>query len=242
MRHRRRVLAQVSSWHLSADAVHDLDEVLVLAGYRVDVLATRTHRETGRETKALGPTSWTIPSAVEANDYLHRLVGLARHDELAGRIVVQRVLPGLLAIVRRRAAGGCEGRLEELLGAVWMSIRTMRLEPRSEHVAASLVYDATYRAFTAPRRRRSASEVVIDPRVLDDNPAAPRVSPCEELAEVIAAARCEGMTDGDAELLRQLLALGSTTAVAAARNVTPRTVRNHRDRITYQLRRATTAA
>lgn len=238
MRLRRRVLAQVNGWHLGAEEVHDLDHVLVLAGYRVDILATRTQGAAPVPSREL----FTVPSAVDANRYLHRLVELARTDELAGRIVVQRLLPGLLAIVRRRSVRGCDGLLEELLGAVWMSIRTMRLQPRSEHVAASLVYDATYRAFTAPRRRRSASEIVIDPRLLDDSPASATVSPCEELAEVIAAARCDGMTDGDAELVRQLLTLGSTTAVAAERKVTPRTVRNHRDRVTYQLRRAAATA
>ena len=135
-----------------------------------------------------------------------------------------------------------DGLLEELIGAVWISIRTMRMPAEDQHIAAALVLDATHRAFTAPLRRRSASEVTIDPRLLEETPTSNAVSPCEELAEVLVEARRAGLTDGDTELVRQLLALGSTTAVAEARRVTPRTVRNHRDQVTYRIRRLATAA
>ena len=57
----------------------DLDELLALAGHGT----ARTP---------------------EANAVLGRLVDVAHVDELASRVVVQRLLPGLLAIVRRRGA------------------------------------------------------------------------------------------------------------------------------------------
>ena len=117
---------------------------------------------------------------------LVRLVEIARTDELASRVVLQRVLPGLLAVVRRRRRPGRDGSFEELIGAAWLAIRSCRTDRRPPHVAANLVRDAAYRAFIAPGRRLSATEVSVDPRTLEETPATTVLSPCEELA---AAAR-----------------------------------------------------
>ena len=124
----------------------DLDELLALAGYRVEDTPTR-------------------------NDVLVRLVELARTDELAARVVLQRVLPGLLAVVRRRRQpGDADGRSRSWSARRgWRSGRAGRIaEP--PHVAANIVRDAAYRAFIAPGRRRSATEVSVDPRTLDETP------------------------------------------------------------------------
>jgi hypothetical protein len=190
----------------------DLDELLALAGY------------------------WCAPTC-ERNEVLLRLVARARHDDLAGRIVLQRIMPGLLAIVRRRAAREQRGAFEELIGAAWMTIRCCAVERRPDHVAATLVRDAAYRAFTAPTRRRSATEVSVDPRVLDETPAPVTVSSFEELAALVAEGRRAGMAKRDLDLVRDLVRVGSPSVLAAQRNVTPRTIRNHRDRVTGQLRR-----
>jgi hypothetical protein len=212
LRRRRDVVATVRSWGVTSRPFADLDELLELAGYRV-------------------------AGTAENNEVLRRLVTLARHDDLAGLIVVQRILPGLLAAARRRAVPGQNGSFEELIGAAWMAIRGCPVERRHTHVAANLVRDAAYRAFTAPTRRRSATEVSVDPRVLDETPADVVISSFEELATIVADARRAGMAASDLDLVRDLVRLGSPGELARRREVTPRTIRNHRDRVTAQLRR-----
>ena len=98
---------------------------------------------------------------------------------------------------RRPPAGGAphHGAFEELIGAAWMAIRCCPVERQPDHLAANLVRDAAYRAFTAPTRRRSATEVSVDPRVLDETPAPTAVSPFEELAGLVADGRRAGMND-----------------------------------------------
>ena len=88
---------------------------------------------------------------------LRRLVELAATDELAARVVVQRILPGLLAVVRRRR-GASDNVFEELLGAAWIAIRTFNSARSPRSVAASLISDADYAAFRAAGRRRSSQE------------------------------------------------------------------------------------
>jgi hypothetical protein len=186
----------------------DLDELLALAGHRTERTA-------------------------EANAVLGRLVDAGRVDQLASRVVLQRVLPGLLATVRRR---GPDGDLDELIGAAWLAIRSYRTDRRPERIAANLVRDATYLAFTAPRRRRSASEVAVDPRRFDETPADDSINAFEELAGLVAAARRAGLPEEDVELVRRLVRTGSPSAVAAEWSVTTRTVRNRRDKATARLR------
>ena len=214
LRSRNRVVARARSWRVTDRVFADLDELLALAGHRTERTA-------------------------EANAVLGRLVDAGRVDQLASRVVLQRLLPGLLAIVRRR---GPEGELEELIGAAWLAIRTYRTDRRPQRIAANLVRDAAYIAFTAPRRRRSASEVAIDPRRFDETPADESMNAFEELAMLLAAARGAGLPDEDADLVRHLVRAGSPAAVAAEWNVTTRTVRNRRDRVTARLRELALAA
>lgn len=217
IRRRPRVVAIVRGWGVTDVDFADLDELLVLAGYRVESTPAR-------------------------NDVLVRLVDLARADDLASQIVLQRVLPGLLATVRRRRFPGDAGSFEELVGAAWLAIRSCRTERQPAHVAANIVRDAAYRAFIAPARRRSASEVAVDPKTLDDTPSTTTTSPFEELAALLAEARSAGIPTGDLELFRDLVRVGSPSTLAAERKVTTRTIRNHRDRATARLKRLTQAA
>jgi DNA-directed RNA polymerase specialized sigma24 family protein len=208
IRTRPRVVARARAWGVTERPFVDLDGLLALAGHGT----ARTP---------------------EANAVLGRLVDIARGDELASRVVLQRLLPGLLAVVRRR---GADGAFEELIGAAWLAVRTYPTDRRPERIAANLVHDATYAAFTAPRRRRSASEVAIDPRRFDDSPADDAVGAFEELARLLAEARADGLPDEDVELVRHLVRAGSPSVVAAECRVTPRTVRNRRDRAAARLR------
>jgi hypothetical protein len=214
LRSRDRVVTRARSWRVTDRPFADLDELLALAGHRT----ART---------------------VEANAVLGRLVDVGRVDELASRVVLQRLLPGLLAIVRRRRP---DGEFEELIGAAWLAIRSYRTDRRPERIAANLVRDSAYAAFTAPRRRRSASEVAIDPRLFDETPADDSVGACEELAMLLAAARGAGVPSEDLDIVRHLVRTGSPSAVAAECKVTTRTVRNRRDRAAARLREFALAA
>jgi DNA-directed RNA polymerase specialized sigma24 family protein len=208
LRSRTRAVARARSWGVTDRVFADLDELLALAGH-------------GTERTA------------EANAVLGRLVDAGRVDQLASRVVLQRLLPGLLATVRRR---GPDGELEELIGAAWLAIRAYRTDRRPQRIAANLVRDAAYIAFTAPRRRRSATEVAMDPQLFEETPADESVNAFEELARVLADARGAGLPDEDADLVRRLVRAGSPSAVAAECKVTTRTVRNRRDKATARLR------
>lgn len=217
IRSRPPLVARARAWGVTDVPFDDLDELLELAGYRVE-------------------------NTLERNDVLVRLVEIAHTDELASRIVLQRVLPGLLAIVRRRRQPGSWGSFEELIGAAWLAIRSCRTDRQPERVAAAIVRDAAYRAFIAPVRRLSASEVSVDPRTLEETPFTVILSPCEELAMLLGDALTAGLPRRELDLLRDLVRAGSPATVAAERKVTTRTVRNHRDRATARLRRLALAA
>lgn len=209
----RTAIARARSWHVTS-AVRHLDDVLVACGYG----DSRTDAQ---------------------NEVLIRLTTLAHHDDLAARVVMQRILPGLIGITRRRRMFERDA-FEELVGAAWLTIRHSRPDGK-EHLAANLVRDAAYRAFTAPGRRLSSTEIAVDPRTLDEEPAVVRIGPCEELATLLADGRATGVPSTDLDLIRDLAVIGSPGRVAAMRNVTPRTVRNHRDRAAARLRRVAAA-
>jgi hypothetical protein len=214
LRSRPHIVARARSWRATSTPFADLGELLALAGHRT----ARTR---------------------EANAVLGRLVDAARTDELASRVVIQRLLPALLAIVRRR---GSRNGLEELIGAAWLAIRSYRTDRRPERIAANLVHDAEHAAFIAPGRRRMASEIPIDPQLFDETPAEIVLASCEELANLLAEARRAGIPNEDVDLVRHLVRVGSPTIVAAECHVTTRTVRNRRDRAAAHLREVAFAA
>jgi hypothetical protein len=60
----------------------------------------------------------------------------------------------------------------------------------------------------------------------------------DEFVTVLREARRAGVPAYDLDLLRQLVRVGSPGIVAQQRKVTPRTVRNHRDRAVDHVRAA----
>jgi hypothetical protein len=225
LRHRPSAVARARSWQLTHAWFDDLDGLLQLAGHGV-------------------------ASTAQSDDVLRRILHVGRHDELAARIALQRILPGLLAVVRRRAAGagGPHGLLEELVGAAWISIRSYDLDRRPSSLAAALVWSAEHRAFRTGTHRRAAAERAVSSATTSSwteelaDPSTLRRGPDEELFEVLSDARSAGIDDDDLLLVRQLLSVGSIEALAAELGVTSRTIRNRRDRVTYRVRRAVLAA
>jgi hypothetical protein len=225
LRRRPSAVARAQSWHVTDIGFDDLDGLLRLAGY--EVASTR-----------------------RCDDVLRQLLHVGRHDELAARIVLQRILPGLLAVVRRRAtaAGGPHGLLEELVGAAWITIRSYDLDRQPSSLAAALVWGADHRAFRSGAQRRAAAERTISSVVMSEwseehtDPSTRWPGPDEELLSVLIDARSAGLDDDDLLLVSQLLSTGSVDTLADELGVTPRTIRNRRNRVTYRLRRAALAA
>ncbi len=215
LRHRPAALRTASSWQIVDGPIDDLHQLLTAVGYETTRTPATEHR-------------------------LRRLVDLAADDDLAGRIVIQRVLPGLLAVVRRRRRYLGDDAFDELLGAAWESIRTFNPDRRPACLAASLIADADYRAFRAPQRRKTAVSSPLD----EAEPIADRREPhpADELSQIFDEAIHAGLPVADIVLLRQLLDTPTANELAARLEVTPRTIRNRRDRITGRLRDLTIAA
>lgn len=217
LRHRPHAIEEATRWGVTDEPFDDLDELLVLAGYR-------------------------CAASPDADAVLLRLLERAAVDQLAARIVLQRILPGLLAVVRRRGCGGRpHGLLEELVGAAWITIRTFDVRRRPACLAAALICGAEHVAFRGPQRRRAAMEVPVDPST-ETAADVTHIAPGEELAEVLRWAQVQGLDADDAELVRRIVDAESPQQLAAELGVTTRTVRNRRDRVTYRLRRLSVAA
>ena len=174
------------------------------------------------------------------NAVLLRLVEIARHDQLAGRIVIQRLLPGL---IKRAAAYRSYyddiDPAEIIVPAAWLALRTYDVDKRRHHVAASLLSDATFFAFRKQLRRLSANEIVCSPRsflrtAAPDTPS----TALEELASVVRDAQAAGVGTYDIDLIRHLVRAASPGTVARERDVTARTIRNHRARAITNVRKA----
>lgn len=216
LRHRPQHVVRARAWGVTDRDFDDLDTLLALAGFRT-------------------------PATDETEAVLRRLVVRAADDELAARVVLQRVLPGLLALVRRRESRRGDDMLEHLVAAAWIAIRTFNPTRRPACLAAALIGEADHACFCRPGRRRSATEVTFDPARVTGMPDERRVSSCEELAGVLADARAAGVPTADLELVRRLLRAGSSAQVATDLQVTARTIRNRRDRVTLRLRQTLAA-
>ncbi len=149
----RRCLLAARRW-VADDPDHPL-AVLVADATDLDVVIRATQRG-------------VVPAGSD-EVILHRLVELARHDELAGRLVIQRLLPGLISqAVAHRDFYETIDPIELVVPAAWLALRTFDTERRRHHIAASLISDAVFAAFRAPLRRKSASEEVRSPDRFDE--------------------------------------------------------------------------
>ena len=221
--HRPAVLRRAADWQLGVP-FRSLDDLAVAAGLR------RSFRQ-----RAAVPAA-TVTAGPSPDEVLHHLVALARHDDLAARVVLQRLLPGLVATARRwarRPEGGATA-LEEVITAAWQVVRTFPLERRPHHLAASLLRDAEYHAFVRPHRATVVPE--LRPSDHFDRPVETD-DPVETLAELVAVAHRTALSPRDVQLLALLLDGATTPQIADAMEVSVRTVTNHRDVLVHRLRR-----
>ena len=211
--YRRSVVRRASAWRLTPRVLVSLDDLLVLTG--------------------LGPG----PADPASDDTLRRLVVLARHDDLAARVVLQRMLPGLSACANRNSHS-FETRLDafdELLSEAWTVIRSFPIERRDRYVIKNLLKDCEYRAFLKARRRMVVHELTdpahFDATVDPDTTAEPLTT----LVDLLGRARAAGMSDEDLAVVAVLLNSATVKQAAETLRVTDRTIRNRRQAVVRQL-------
>ena len=138
----RSKVRRANAWQLPGEPVRHLDEVLTRSGYGQSVTDD------------------------DCDHYLSLLTAHARQDELACRVVVQRILPGLIAIAIRRGRIVTEGAsfaLDQLVSSAWMVICCYPIDRRPRRVAANLLRDIEYQSFVREARtKRSRTEVAAD--------------------------------------------------------------------------------
>ena len=188
----------------------------------------------------------------DADAALFFVVRLAAHDVLAARVALQRVLPSLVAVAKRRGGGRWDDRQEaflEVVSAAWIVIRTYPTDRRPRRVAANIVRDAEYQAFVRARRLRSATERVGGmPLVVDDvvdhrgRQVDRSDEPMEQVLEVLRDAREMGLSDEDLRFAGGLLSGRTPRQLATDFGICERTVRNRRDLVAARLRTAARAA
>lgn len=206
----RAALERATTWQLVEHQIGSLDEVLAAIGY-----------------------GCARSSLAEVN--LRRLVVIAGHDDLAARVVVRRLVPGALSVAARRRERGGGATFDDLLGALWIAIRTFDERRHPACLAAALLADADYLVFRRAARR-TRRELVRDTFADQPSPHAD-ADAADELAELIDSAARSGLADAaDIALVRLLTTEPSTAHVAARLAVTERTIRNRRARLAAKLR------
>ena len=176
----------------------------------------------------------------DGDEILRRLIILAAEEQLAGRIVLQRILPGLISRSRRWDGHTQAGNVCDIaVGAAWLAIRTYDVGARSLHVAPSLIADALWIGFRRGSRRKAEQEIPVPGSVLMALPAPPHeAAPIAALAGTLRAARRAGVPAADLDLMRRIVVAGSPTEAARNCKVTVRTIRNRRDAASWKIRRA----
>ena len=224
---RPAVLGRAAAWGLGV-AFETLDDVVVATGYW-STPAQRREGDTG--------------GLVSANEVLRRLLVAARTDDVAARVVLQRVLPGIIATSRRWGAGrpgGSVDAFDDMVSSTWLVIREFPTHRQSRHLAASVLRAAEYRAFQQSSRRLLVHELTA-PNLLDvPVECVASLDASEELAEVLACA--SSLTEHELRLIELLASGCSAVEVAQQLRVSVRTVRNHRDAALQRVRMAAMAA
>lgn len=177
-----------------------------------------------------------VPMA-EADQVLARVVALAATDDDAARVVVQRILPGIVNVAARRSrqsAGDRQALFDELMSALWVLVRTFPLERRPAKIAVNLLRDAEYMTCVRPYRLRSVDTVPLDhqlerPGHLDARLLDEFIDPTDEVVDLLAMGKAAGLADSDLRLLSELHVRGRRVDdLATELGVTARTIRNRR--------------
>jgi hypothetical protein len=229
-----KTLAVVNSWRITPSPFTSLDELLQAAGYR---------------GKKIDPV---------ADQVLAQLVRRAASDQLAARIVLQRVFPPMIAVARRRGKFreiGFDEALASVLSHGWEVIRTYPIQRRPTKIAANIVRDTEYFAFVRGQRGRPtnvsfdhAKEHITNVRCAEPGPgethdaraegdgAAPSV-----LRELLCEAKRRNISDRSLRVLESLCEK-TIAEFAVERGITERMARNLRRDAVNELRERTLCA
>lgn len=214
---RPEAIEQANQWNLPGGPVDHLDVVLERCGFD----------QTGNE---------------EHHDaYLRALVGVAAHDSLAARIVLHRILPGLVSIAVRRApitANGLTGAFDLVTSAAWLVIRQFPIGRRPRRVAANLLMDIEYLAFVRETRLKSNRNESATERNAMIGIEAGRVRIHDRSIDPVADATAfdlllhsfagSGISERDLQMLRAVGYGIDSTEAAGVLGLSPRSVRNRR--------------
>lgn len=217
LRRRPDALRRAEGWHVVTGPLDDLEQILEL---------TRP--------------AWSHESR---ESVLHRLVTLARDDELAARLLLQRLVPDLERVHRHRRRQHWARRLDvgfgDLLTTGWTVIRTYNPRRRPARLVSALVSDVEYREYRASFRRIGHGAPA-DPIGFDELAHVAVADATVELASLVTDPAA-ALGDAELDLVRRLVSGRTTIDIARDLGVTPRTIRNRRDRIAVRLRAAAAA-
>lgn len=208
MARRRNALRTANSWRVVDQEIEHLDQLLVAAGFG----GAKIHDD--------------------GDHILWHLVVLAEHDELAARIVLQRILPAVFAVAMRRSRilpGGMQEAIGEVIPAAWLTIRTFPHQRRRAKIAANLALDTEYHAFVRDARLKRVEEIPMQPDVLGLHRVRVQDPVVDlELRAVLAEARSRGVDGAMIDLLRRFGDGKTSDMLAAESGWSARTIRNHR--------------
>jgi DNA-directed RNA polymerase specialized sigma24 family protein len=208
-------LRRVNGWGLPGKRVANLDEVLIRAGFGLEA------------TNSVG------------DQYLFKLVIRAANDELATRIVLQRLLPPLISIAARRgklARGGFDEALTDTVAQAWIQIRTYPIDKRPIKIASNLVRDSEYFAFVRDSRRKQLA-VAWGGDVIDMIPTPEtQVNAEDEVANLLTEASKWNLGPRSLSVLQQLADGKSFRSIADDAGVNIRTVHSWRSTAISELR------
>lgn len=226
----------------------DLDQALLESGYR-PYRSTRAARADTTEPWVGAPAASGVELADDADladGRLAQLVAEAAHDPLAARIVLQRLLPGLISIARRRGRQrfALTVRLyNELLANAWIVIRCYPIHRRPQRVAANLLLDVEYQTFVREARlvrvrtvaHRGATWDGLGTAGLNGTPSGASHA-FDELLEVLRDAREAGARPQSLQLAAALASGRSLGQVAEETHRSERAERYRRARVASELR------
>lgn len=176
------------------------------------------------------------------DEYLSDLVRIAAHDRLAARIVLQRIIPGLISIAVRRApitANGLTGAFDLVTSAAWLVICQFPIDRRPRRVAANLLMDIEYLAFVRDSRLKSSrNEHSLHPDAMLGVEAG-RYRACDTGSDPVSEESAfdlmmhsfgmTGVSERDLQMLRAVAHDVNSTQAAAVLGLSPRSVRNRRE-------------
>ena len=212
----RRAVATANGWGLPGEPLRDLFELVHRAGFEKPVTDDESDR------------------------YLSALMRVAKHDQLAARAVLQRILAGLLSIAARRAPitdGGIVGSFERLVSSAWTVIKNFPIETRPKRVAANLLLDIEYAAFVRDERRvYNFKEVRVDMTSLQQAESESRSNDTDDAAYGGAAVelifhdlRRGGLSENDIAMIRLVQHELQSVEVCDAMGLKARSVRSRRE-------------